>query len=41
MDSMILILAEELGISPLEVTKFGGNSKLLEGYLFEEGKDNA
>lgn len=35
------ILAEELGISPLEVTKFGGDSKLLQGYLFEEGKNNA
>lgn len=29
------ILAEELGISPLEVTKSGGNSRLLESYLFE------
>ena len=35
------ILAEELGISPLEVTKFGGGSRLLEGYLFEEGKNHA
>ena len=35
------ILAEELGVSPLEVTKFGGDSRLLQGYLFEEGKDNA
>ena len=35
------ILAEELGISPLEVTKFGGDSQLLQGYLFEEGKDHA
>ena len=35
------ILAEELGVSPLEVTKFGGDSKLLQGYLFEEGKNNA
>ncbi len=35
------ILAEELGISPLEVTKFGGDSKILQGYLFEEGKENA
>ena len=34
-------LAEELGISPLEVTKFGGDSRLLQGYLFEEGKDHA
>ncbi len=31
------ILSEELHISPLEVTKFGGNSKYLEGYLFEKG----
>ena len=35
------ILAEELGVSPLEVTKCGGDSKLLQGYLFEEGKNNA
>lgn len=35
------ILAEELGISPLDVTKFGGASRLLQGYLFEEGKHNA
>ena len=35
------ILAEELGISPLEVTKFGGESKILRGYLFEEGSKNA
>ena len=35
------ILAEELGISPLEVTKFGGDSRILQGYLFEEGKENA
>ena len=35
------ILAEELGISPLEVTKFGGKSKLLKEYLFEEGKNDA
>jgi glycerol-3-phosphate dehydrogenase len=32
------ILSEELHISPLEVTKFGGNSKYLEGYLFEKGE---
>ena len=35
------ILAEELGISPLEVTKFGGKSYLLDGYLFEEGEHHA
>ena len=35
------ILAEELGISPLEVTKFGGDSQILQSYLFEEGKENA
>ena len=35
------ILSEELGISPLEVTKFGGDSRLLQGYLFEEGEDHA
>lgn len=37
------ILAEELGISPVEVTKFGGESKLLEGPLFgtdATGKEN-
>ncbi len=27
----IAIIAKELGISPLEVTKFGNNSKLLTG----------
>ena len=32
------ILAEELGISPLEVTKFGGKSVLLKEHLFVEGK---
>ena len=35
------ILAEELGVSPLEVTKFGGDSRILQSYLFEEGKENA
>ena len=35
------ILAEELGISPLKVTKFGGDSRILQCYLFEEGKDHA
>ena len=35
------ILAEELGVSPLDVTKFGGDSRLLQGYLFEEDKKNA
>ncbi len=35
------ILSEELGISPLEVTKFGGESRLLREYLFEEGKNDA
>ena len=34
----VQILAEELHISPLEVTKFGGNSKLLQSYLFGEGE---
>ena len=38
---VVEILAEELGISPLEVTKFGGDSKLLRGYLFEEDRENA
>ena len=37
----VQILAEELGISPLEVTKFGGDSRILQGYLFEEDKKNA
>ena len=41
MPRTVEILAEELGISPLEVTKFGGDSKILRGYLFKEGKDNA
>ncbi len=31
------ILAEELRISPLDVTKCGGGSKLVKGYLFEKG----
>ncbi len=33
------ILSEELHISPLEVTKFGGNSKLLSGNLFQKGDE--
>jgi glycerol-3-phosphate dehydrogenase len=33
----IRILCEELDISPLDVTKFGGGSKMLGGYLFNEG----
>lgn len=32
------ILCDELKISPTEVTKFGGGSKLLSGILFEEAK---
>lgn len=32
----VRILCEELHISPLEVTKCGGNSRLLDSYLFEE-----
>jgi glycerol-3-phosphate dehydrogenase len=31
------ILSEELNIPPLAVTKFGGKSNYLEGYLFEKG----
>ena len=31
------ILCEELHISPLEVTKFGGDSKYIDSYLFEKG----
>ncbi len=38
---VVEILAEELNISPLEVTKFGGGSKLLQGYLFKEGNEHA
>lgn len=33
----IRILCEELNLSPLEVTKFGGNSKMLDSYLFNKG----
>ena len=36
----IKILCEELGISPLEVTKFGGKSKMLDRYLFDKGGGN-
>lgn len=36
----VQILSEELHISPLEVTKFGGNSKLLQSYLFTKGEDD-
>ncbi|NLG93440.1 MAG: NAD(P)/FAD-dependent oxidoreductase [Clostridiales bacterium] len=35
--STVVILCEELHLSPLEVTKFGGNSKYIESYLFEKG----
>ena len=38
---VVEILSEELGISPLQVTKFGGESKILESYLFGEGNKNA
>ncbi|MEG1983835.1 MAG: (2Fe-2S)-binding protein, partial [Oscillospiraceae bacterium] len=34
------ILCEELGLSPLEITKCGGESKLLTGYLFEQKGEN-
>ena len=34
---VVEILSEELGVSPLEVTKFGGNSKMLDSYLFGGG----
>jgi glycerol-3-phosphate dehydrogenase len=37
----IQILSEELHMSPLEVTKFGGNSKMLSHYLFQEGDERA
>lgn len=33
------ILCEELGLSPLEVTKCGGDSKLLSHYLHAQGRD--
>lgn len=36
----VQILCEELHLSPLEVTKFGGNSNLLQSYLFGEGENN-
>jgi glycerol-3-phosphate dehydrogenase len=36
----VQILCEELNLSPLEVTKFGGNSKLLGSFLFEKGIEN-
>lgn len=32
------ILAEELGVSVTEVTKCGGDSKMVKGMLFEEGR---
>lgn len=35
---VVAILCEELGMDPTEVTKFGGNSKLLVGRIGEEGK---
>ena len=37
----VQILAEELGVSPLEVTKFGGDSRMLQGYHFEEDRKHA
>lgn len=37
MPRTIEILAEELGLPPLEITKCGGDSRLLERYLFEKG----
>ncbi|MBR0460186.1 MAG: NAD(P)/FAD-dependent oxidoreductase, partial [Victivallales bacterium] len=37
MPRVMAILAEELGISPLEITKSGGGSKVLTGALHEEG----
>lgn len=38
----VRILCEELHISPLEVTKCGGNSRLLDSFLFpEEGENHA
>lgn len=34
----IQILCEELNLSPLEITKFGEDSRLLHRYLFEKGE---
>ncbi len=34
----IQILCEELNLSPLDITKFGANSRLLHSYLFEKGE---
>jgi len=38
---VVEILCEELGLDPTEVSKFGGNSKLLTGHLFEGDDDHA
>lgn len=35
----VQILSEELQISPLKVSKFGGDSELLSSFLFQEGDD--
>ena len=37
---VVEILCEELGVSPLEITKFGGDSKLLVGRIGEDGGAN-
>ncbi|MDO4566161.1 MAG: NAD(P)/FAD-dependent oxidoreductase [Oscillospiraceae bacterium] len=35
---VVEILCEELGLDPTEVTKFGGDSRLIEGHLFKEAE---
>ncbi len=37
---VVEILCEELGVSPIEITKFGGDSKLLVGRIGEDGGAN-
>ena len=35
------ILAEEMGVSPLDVTKFGGDSRVLAGTIADAAKEDA
>ena len=37
MPRVLQILAEELGVSPLEITKDGGQSRILTGMLHDNG----
>jgi len=37
MPRVLQILAEELGVSPLEITKDGGESRILTGMLHDNG----